>query len=130
MSPSDRKYTKEHEWVKIEDDRSGRALIGITEYAQDQLGDIVYFELPQPGTTVSHLRKMGEVESVKAVSDLFSPVSGVVVEVNQVLIDHPELVNEDPLGSGWLIRVTVSDAAELEFLMTAEEYDSYLGGLA
>jgi glycine cleavage system H protein len=130
LSPSDRKYTKEHEWVKIEDAHSGRALIGITEYAQDQLGDIVYFELPQPGTTVSHLRKMGEVESVKAVSDLFSPVSGVVVEVNQALIDHPELVNADPLGSGWLIRVTVSDAAELEFLMMAEEYDSYLGGLA
>ena len=130
MSPGDRKYTREHEWVKIEDAPAGRALVGITEYAQDQLGDIVYFDLPEPGAKVSQLGKMGEVESVKAVSDLFSPISGQVVEVNQTLIDHPELANEDPLGSGWLVRVIVSDASELEKLMSAQEYETYLRGLA
>ena len=130
MSPGDRKYTREHEWVKIEDAPAGRALVGITEYAQDQLGDIVYFDLPEPGAKVSQLGKMGEVESVKAVSDLFSPISGQVVEVNQTLIDHPELANEDPLGSGWLVRVMVSDASELEKLMSAQEYEVYLRGLA
>ena len=116
--------------MKIEDAPAGRALVGITEYAQDQLGDIVYFDLPEPGAKVSQLGKMGEVESVKAVSDLFSPISGQVVEVNQTLIDHPELANEDPLGSGWLVRVIVSDASELEKLMSAQEYEAYLRGLA
>ena len=130
MSPGDRKYTREHEWVKIEDAGAGQALVGITEYAQDQLGDIVYFDLPAPGAPVSQLEKMGEVESVKAVSDLFSPISGEVVEVNPSLIDHPELANEDPLGSGWLVRVIVSDVSELAKLMSAEEYESYLRGLA
>ena len=130
MTPSDRKYTKEHEWVKLEDAGTGHALVGITEYAQDQLGDIVYFDLPEPGATVAHLEKMGEVESVKAVSDLFSPVSGQVVEVNQALIERPELANVDPLGSGWLVRVRVSDAAELENLLSAQEYEAYLRGLA
>ena len=89
MNPTDRKYTSEHEWVKIEE--GSLALAGITEFAQDQLGDIVYFDLPQPGSTVTHLQKMGEVESVKAVSDLFSPITGEVVEVNQRLRDHPEI---------------------------------------
>ena len=130
MSPGDRKYTREHEWVKIEDAPAGRALVGITEYAQDQLGDIVYFDLPEPGVKVSQLGKMGEVESVKAVSDLFSPISGEVVEVNQCLIEHPELANEDPLGLGWLVRVIISDASELAKLMSEEEYESYQSGLA
>ncbi len=128
MNPTDRKYTSEHEWVKIED--GSLALAGITEYAQDQLGDIVYFDLPQPGSTVTHLQKMGEVESVKAVSDLFSPVTGEVVEVNQRLRDHPELANEDPLGEGWLLRVSVNDLSELDQLMSAEEYGSYISGLS
>ncbi len=128
MNPTDRKYTSEHEWVKIED--GSLALVGITEYAQDQLGDIVYFDLPQPGSTVTHLQKMGEVESVKAVSDLFSPVTGEVVEVNQRLRDHPELANEDPLGEGWLLRVSVNDLSELDQLMSAEEYGSYISGLS
>ena len=128
MNPTDRKYTSEHEWVKIED--GSLALAGITEYAQDQLGDIVYFDLPQPGSTVTHLQKMGEVESVKAVSDLFSPVTGEVVEVNQRLRDHPELANEDPLGEGWLLRVSVNDLSELDQLMSAEEYVSYISGLS
>ena len=130
MNSADRKYTKEHEWVKVEDSRTGRAVAGITEYAQDQLGDIVYFELPKPGSTVTHLKKMGEVESVKAVSDLYSPVSGEVIEVNASLQDHPELANQDPLGAGWLVRVTMSDTTELDTLMSADEYDSYINGLA
>ena len=128
MSPSDRKYTKEHEWVKHED--GNQALAGITEYAADQLGDIVYFDLPKPGATVKHQDKMGEVESVKAVSDLFSPVSGEVIEINERLLDHPELTNEDPFGEGWLVRVAMTDAAEMDTLMSADEYEAFIGGLS
>ena len=102
LNPEDRRYTNEHEWIKIEDAQAGQALVGITEYAQDQLGDVVYFDLPQPGDTVTALHKMGEVESVKAVSDLFSPVSGEVTEINGELSDRPELVNEDPFEQGWI----------------------------
>jgi len=120
----------EHEWVKLEDLHSGHALVGITEYAQAQLGDIVYFDLPQPGANVKQLVKMGEVESVKAVSDLFSPVSGRVIETNSALIDHPELANQDPLGSGWLIRVAAADIVELDSLMSAEEYEAYINGIS
>ena len=129
MNPDDRKYTREHEWIKLEDAPSGRALVGITHYAQEQLGDVVYFDLPQAGTTVKHLEKMGEVESVKAVSDLYSPVSGQVLEINTELVDHPELVNEDPFGRGWLMRVTMSNTTELDSLMSAAEYDTYINGL-
>ena len=129
MSPDDRKYTKEHEWVKVEDTQQGQALVGITEFAQDQLGDLVFFELPQAGSSVQSMEKMGEVESVKAVSDLFSPVSGRVLEVNTDLLDHPELVNEDPFDKGWLIRVIMSRADELDGLMSAAEYDSFTEGL-
>ena len=129
MSPTDRSYTEEHEWVIVEDTYSRRALVGITDYAQDQLGDIVYFELPKVGDTLTHLGKMGEVESVKAVSDLFSPVSGEVIEVNGALTDQPELTNTDPFGSGWLLRVTMSDPSELDSLMSAEDYDAYIAGL-
>ena len=126
MNPNDRSYTREHEWIIVEDADAGRALVGITHFAQDQLGDIVYFELPKVGDSVSHLGKMGEVESVKAVSDLYSPVSGEVIEVNPALADRPELTNEDPFGEGWLIRVTMSDKSELETLLTVEEYESFL----
>ena len=129
MNPSDRKYTSEHEWIKVEDGDTQRALAGITLYAQDQLGDIVYFELPQTGSTLKQLEKMGEVESVKAVSDLFAPASGDVVEVNERLSGHPELANEDPFGEGWLLRVSLADPAELETLMSADEYDTYISGL-
>ena len=128
MSPDDRKYSKEHEWVKMED--ATQALAGITVYAQDQLGDIVYVDLPKTGATIRFMEKMGEVESVKAVSDLFSPITGEVTEVNERLLDHPELVNKDPLGEGWMMRVTVSDAAELDQLMSAEEYEAFLSGLS
>lgn len=129
MISDDCKYTQEHEWVKVEDIESGEALIGITDYAQDQLGDIVYLELPQSGAVVKQLDKMGEVESVKAVSDLFSPISGNVIESNTALNDHPELVNEDPFGEGWLIRVTMSSVNELDGLMSASGYQSYINGL-
>ena len=128
MSPDDRKYTKEHEWVKLED--GNQALAGITEYAADQLGDIVYFDLPKLGATVKHEEKMGEVESVKAVSDLFSPVSGEVIEINERLLDHPELTNDDPFGEGWLVRVAMTDAAEMDKLMSADEYEAYISGLS
>ncbi|MDA1128725.1 MAG: glycine cleavage system protein GcvH [Chloroflexi bacterium] len=129
MSPDDRRYTQEHEWVMIEDAAAKIAVVGITDYAQDQLGDIVFFELPKVGDTVAHLGKMGEVESVKAVSDLFSPVDGEVTEINQKLLDHPELVNEDPFGEGWLIKVTMADASGVEGLMSAQDYDAYTAGL-
>ena len=129
MNPDDRRYTREHEWIQVEDEASGRALVGITEYAQDQLGDVVYFELPQAGDSLGAMAKMGEVESVKAVSDLFSPVSGEVIEVNGSLVDQPELVNEDPFNQGWILRVAMSQPSEFDALMTAAEYDEYIGGL-
>ena len=128
MSPDDRKYSKEHEWIKMEN--AIQALAGITVYAQDQLGDIVYVDLPKLGATIKFMEKMGEVESVKAVSDLYSPITGEITEVNDRLLDHPELVNEDPLGEGWMVRVTISDATELDQLMTAEEYESFINGLS
>jgi len=127
-SPDDRKYTKEHEWIMIDDAATNSAVAGITHYAQDQLGDIVYFELPKVGDNITHLAKMGEVESVKAVSDLFSPIDGVVTEINEKLLDHPELVNEDPFGEGWLIKATVTDAAAIDELMSAADYDAFTAG--
>lgn len=130
MNPNDRRYTREHEWIKIEDAATGHAVTGITEYAQDQLGDIVYFDLPQPGSAVQFQGKMGEVESVKAVSDLYSPVSGEVIEVNEKLLDHPEIVNQDPFQEGWLLRVAMTNASEVDSLMTADEYDAFIGGIA
>ena len=129
MISDDCKYTEEHEWVKVENTEANEVLVGITDYAQDQLGDIVYLELPQTGSVVKQLDKMGEIESVKAVSDLFSPISGNVIESNSDLDDHPELVNEDPFGKGWLIRVTMTSVNELDGLMGASEYQSYIDGL-
>ncbi len=129
MNPNDRKYTKEHEWIKVDGQAAGQAVTGITEYAQDQLGDIVYFDLPKPGDALKQLEKMGEVESVKAVSDLYSPVTGEVLEANENLLDHPELANEDPFDKGWLIKVSISDPAQLDSLMSADEYEAFIGGL-
>ena len=129
MSPDDRKYTKEHEWIKVEDAQAARAVVGITEYAQDQLGDVVYFDLPKPGDALQSQQKMGEVESVKAVSDLFSPVSGRVIEINTDLLDHPELVNEVPFEKGWILRVTMTNASEIDGLLSMEDYESFIGGL-
>jgi len=122
-SPSDRRYTKEHEWVRVEDNMG---TVGITDYAQDQLGDIVYVDLPSPGTHVKQLEKLGEIESVKAVSDLYSPVSGEVVEVNQGVNDRPELVNQSPYEEGWLVRLRLADPAELDNLLTAKQYDELI----
>ncbi|HXK34027.1 MAG TPA: glycine cleavage system protein GcvH [Dehalococcoidia bacterium] len=121
-SPDDRKYSKEHEWLLIDGDT---ATVGITDYAQDQLGDIVYVDLPEAGSTVTQFEKMGEIESVKAVSDLYTPASGEVVEVNQQVVEKPELVNSDPHGAGWLIRIRLADASEADRLMSAADYDAF-----
>lgn len=122
-SPSDRKYTKEHEWVRADGDVG---TVGITDYAQDQLGDIVFVEVPEPGTKVTALAKFGEIESVKAVSELFSPVSGEVVERNEALTDNPQWVNDDPYNDGWMIRVRLSSPGELDALMSADDYETFL----
>lgn len=120
--PRELRYTTEHEWVRVEED--GTAVIGVTFFAQDQLGDVVYIVLPAVGSTVRKDSKMGEIESVKSVSDLFVPVSGEVIETNQDVIDNPERVNEDPHGAGWMLRVRMSDPSEVDGLLTNEQYDS------
>ena len=117
--PDDVRYSKEHEWVRVE---GSRATIGITSYAADELGDIVFIELPEVGATLSQFGAFGVVESVKAVSDLYAPVSGEVVEVNDALRDAPELLNADAFGEGWIARVELSDSAELDALMDAAAY--------
>ena len=124
MDPTDRRYSRDHEWAKNEDD--GTVLVGITSYAQEHLGDIVFLDLPKVGATLSQTQKLGEVESVKSVSDIISPVSGEVVAINQAAIDNPELVNEDPYGEGWLVRVKPSQPADMDALMAAADYESFL----
>ena len=128
MNPREYRYTKEHEWVCPVGEARGK--MGITDYAQSQLGDIVYLDLPEPGTEVRQFEKVGEIESVKAVSDLFAPVSGWVVEVNQEAIEAPQLVNQDPYGAGWLVRLELSQALELDALMSAKEYDEFVAQLS
>jgi glycine cleavage system H protein len=123
MVPEDRKYSKEHEWILV-DGENGR--IGITDHAQGALGDVVYVELPEVGKTVTATEVFGDIESVKAVSELFSPVSGEVVEVNSKVVDSPEMVNADPHGDAWLIVVKMSDLSELDGLMSAAQYQAYL----
>ena len=125
-TPTDLQYSKEHEWVRVED---GVGTLGITDYAQDQLGDIVYLDLPAVAASLAQFEKLGEIESVKAVSDLFSPVNGEVVEVNQEAVDTPELVNSEPYGRGWLIKVRLSDAGELDELLSANAYHDLVAGL-
>jgi glycine cleavage system H protein len=117
--PDDLRYSREHEWVRAE---NGSATIGITSFAADELGDIVFVELPEAGSSLSQFGSFGVVESVKAVSDLYSPVSGTVAEVNEALRERPELLNSDPFGEGWIARVELSDAGELDNLMDAEAY--------
>ncbi len=122
--PAHLKYSKTDEWVRVEDDK---AYIGITDYAQDQLGDIVYVELPwDKGASVSHETKFGDIESVKATSELFSPVSGEVVKVNEDLKDRPELINDSPYEDGWMLVVKMTNPDEVDDLMSAEEYKDYL----
>lgn len=124
--PEGLRYTKEHEWVRVEGDL---AVVGITDYAQRELGDVVFVELPQVGTQVRQMQPFGVVESVKAVSDLYAPVSGEVRERNDRLESEPELVNRDPYGEGWMIKVAMRDPSELDRLMTAQQYQEYLDGL-
>ena len=121
--PKDLRYSSEHEWVAVEE---GIARVGITDYAQDQLGDVVYVELPEVGTAVQKEEPFGVIESVKAVSDIFSPVSGTVVEVNVDLPSSPEMVNDDPYGDAWMIGIQISEPDELEDLMDAEEYTAFV----
>lgn len=121
--PEDLKYTREHEWVSID---GSVATIGITDHAQEQLGDVVFVELPSVGDRVEKADAFGVVESTKAVSDVYAPISGEVTEVNDDLPDNPELINEDPYGDGWMVKVTLGDSADLADLMTADEYRKFI----
>ena len=123
MYPDQYRYTREHEWVHVDGDE---ATVGITHHAQEQLGDVVYVELPKVGAGIHATRPFGTVESVKAVSDLYAPMSGKVTAVNESLVDAPEVLNEDPHTKGWLIRARISDKNELDNLMTAEDYQAYV----
>ncbi|MCC7153738.1 MAG: glycine cleavage system protein GcvH [Bryobacterales bacterium] len=123
--PENYGYTKEHEWVSVE---GGVCVVGITFHAQKELGDIVYVDLPRPNTAVEAGKTFGSVESVKAVSDIFAPVSGEVVEVNQALADAPEMLNEKPHDAAWLVKIKLSNPEEIKSLMSAADYQSYLGG--
>ena len=123
MVPADLRYTKDHEWARQE---GNRVVVGITDYAQKELGDVVFVELPEVGTTIAAMDTFGVVESVKAVSDLYAPVSGIVVEANTVLEDQPELVNASPYGQGWMVVIEVTHLEELQQLLTATEYQAYV----
>jgi glycine cleavage system H protein len=124
QNPADRRYTTEHEWIKPE---GGHYVVGITAFAQDQLGDIVYVELPKVGDRVEAGQAFGVIESVKTASDLYAPVSGEVVEVNAELVDQPQVVNDDPYQVGWMIKVRVDDATQVERLLTADQYSEQIG---
>lgn len=124
MYPENYLYTKEHEWVRREGDI---AVMGITFHAQSELGDIVYVDLPRPGTAVEKGKSLGSVESVKAVSDVYAPVSGEVTEANPALTDAPEKLNEDPHGEAWLVKIKLSSPDELKDLLSAEDYQKYVG---
>ena len=121
--PDDLRYTQEHEWVRVD---GTTARVGITDYAQDALGDVVYVDLPEVGATVVAMASCCEVESTKSVSEIFSPVSGLVAEVNSDLTDTPQMINEDPYGKGWIFAVEMTDAGELDGLMDAAAYSNFL----
>ena len=123
--PEDLRYHPEHDWVRID---GGEAIFGITWYAQDALGEVVFFDPPEVGASVSKDDSYAEVESVKAVSDVFAPLSGEIVEVNEALADNPEKVNQDPYGEGWMVKVRLSDPSELDQLMDVNAYRELLGG--
>ena len=123
MVPTDLRYTKDHEWVRVEDDE---ATIGITDYAAGQLGDIVFVELPATGTSLDQFATFGVVESVKAVSDLFAPVGGEVTAANEELTGKPEVVNSDPYGEGWMLRVRIADPSQLDELLDSAAYDALI----
>ncbi len=122
--PASYRYTKEHEWVHVDGDYG---TIGITDYAQHELGDIVFVDLPQPGKQITKGQSFGSVESVKAVSDIFAPVSGSVIEVNELLKQKPEKLNDDPHGEGWLVKVKLSHPDEVTSLLSSAEYEEYIG---
>ena len=123
--PDDLRYTQEHEWVRVD---GTVARVGITDFAQDALGDVVYVDLPEIGATVAAMASCCEVESTKSVSEIFSPVSGTIAEVNSDLTDAPQMINEDPYGKGWIFSVELADAAEVESLLTAAAYQAFLEG--
>jgi glycine cleavage system H protein len=124
MYPENFRYTKEHEWVLAEEDLG---TLGLTDHAQQELGDIVYVDLPKPGARVKQGESLGSIESVKAVSDFYSPVSGEVLEINHALAEKPETLNTDPHGAGWLVKIRLTAPIELQGLMSAAEYESYIG---
>jgi glycine cleavage system H protein len=124
MYPTNFRYTKEHEWVRVEGDVG---VMGITDHAQNELGDIVYVDLPKPGSPVEKGKTMGSVESVKAVSDIYAPISGEIVEVNETLATAPEKINEDPHGAAWLVKIRLSNSGEIQQLLSADDYQKYLG---
>ncbi len=126
MYPEELKYNNEHTWLRLEGDGLGR--VGITHYAQEQLKEVVFVDLPEVGTGVTHMEPFGTIESVKATNDLFSPVSGEVVEVNNALKDEPTLVNKDPYGKGWMIAIKMSDLSEVDLLISAQEYQALISG--
>ena len=123
MNPADLRYHEEHEWVRV---NGTQATVGISAYAQDALGDIVFIDLPKVGMTISAGQQIGEVESTKTTSSIFSPVSGTISKVNSDLKDQPEVVNSDPYGKGWMVVVDLSDPSQVEALMTATQYDAFL----
>ena len=125
MYPTDRLYSKDHEWIQVEGDLG---TVGITDFAQKELGDVVFVELPPVGRKLNRNQSLGSVESVKAVSDIFSPVTGEVTEINPAVSDAPELINKSPHGDAWLIKLRLTDPKELEGLMKAAEYESFLAG--
>jgi glycine cleavage system H protein len=124
VNPPDLKYTSEHEWVRVD---GGEAVVGITEFAQDQLGDVVYVELPSVGARVEQNKQFGVVESVKTASDLYSPLTGEVIAINETLADEPQAVNDAPYGEGWMIRVRPDNLSELDSLLSAEQYADLTG---
>ena len=128
MNPKECKYTQEHEWIRPEPGNKGK--MGLTDYAQYRLGDITFVGLPAPGTQVKQFKKLGDIEAVKVYSDIFSPVSGQVLEINQNVIDEPQLVNQDPYGDGWLVILEISQPTELDALMDSEQYDKFVTELS
>tara|TARA_B100001123_G_scaffold30162_1_gene31696 strand:- start:9583 stop:9969 length:387 start_codon:yes stop_codon:yes gene_type:complete len=124
MNPSDLKYSEEHEWVRVES--ASVVEIGITGFAAESLGDVVFVDLPEPGARFSQFDAIGEIESVKAVSDLFTPIGGIVKEINPEVIDNPEIVNQDPFGNGWLVKLEIADDDGLDQLMSSDQYNAFL----
>jgi len=125
--PRELRYTKEHEWVRVE---GGEVVVGVTDYAQGELGDVIFVELPAPGASVAQMKTFGTIDAVKTVSDLFAPVSGEVTGINESLKDNPALVNKEPYAGGWMVRIRMKDPKEIDGLLTADDYEKHLGAHA